>query len=56
MPTFKSILDLVLLTYIHILYEIDIPFVNGLKEFDDIMILSKTLRKCGGYFVDQKSL
>ena len=51
LPTFKSITDLVLLTYIHILYEIDLPFCNGLKEFDQITFLSKIMRKSGGYFI-----
>ena len=38
------------------MYEIDLPFVNGLKEFDEIMVLSKMFRKCGGFFVDTKNL
>ena len=56
MPTFKSIIDLVLLSYVHIMYEIDIPFVNGVKEFDNIFILSKIFRKCGAYFINPKNL
>lgn len=33
LPSFKSYADFVLLTYIHLIYEIDLPFVTGLKEF-----------------------
>jgi glycerol-3-phosphate O-acyltransferase len=32
------------------------PFVNGLKEFDEVLILSKIIRRCGGYFINQKNL
>lgn len=56
MPSFKSIADFALLTYVHAIYEIDPPFVNGLKEFDDIRFLSKLLRKNGGYFIDVNHL
>ena len=33
------------------MYEVDIPFWHGVKEFDDITILSQVMRKCGGYFI-----
>lgn len=32
-PSFKSYLDFVLLSYIHMIYEIDLPFVIGIKEY-----------------------
>lgn len=56
MPTFKSYVDFLLLTYIHIMYEVDLPFVVGLKEFDEIPVISKILRRCGGIFVNKKHL
>jgi glycerol-3-phosphate O-acyltransferase len=34
LPTFKSIIDFVLLSYVHVMYDIELPFVCGLKEFD----------------------
>lgn len=56
LPSFKSIVDFMLLSYIHVLYDMDIPFVTGLKEYDNITFLSKVMRNCGGYFVDNKNL
>jgi glycerol-3-phosphate O-acyltransferase len=56
MPTFKSLVDFAVLSYVHFIYEVDIPFINGLKDFDDIAVMSKLLRKCGGYFIDKKHL
>lgn len=53
MPTFKSYLDILLIPYIHILYEIDVPFVLGQKEYDGISFFNKVLRKCGFFFVDE---
>mmetsp|Transcript_12795 Transcript_12795/g.12705 ORF Transcript_12795/g.12705 Transcript_12795/m.12705 type:complete len:216 (-) Transcript_12795:318-965(-) len=55
-PTFKSIVDFALISYIHVMYELDVPFVDGLKEFDNIMVLSKVMRKCGGFFIDKQNL
>ena len=56
LPSFKSILDFALLSYIHMIYEIDLPFVAGLKEYDKIALVSTILRRCGGYMVDRKSM
>jgi len=55
-PSFKSYIDFVLLHYINIMYEIDLPFVSGLVQFSDIAVLTKILRRVGGFFVDQKRL
>ncbi len=55
-PSFKSYLDFVILHYIHIMYELDIPFVSGLQLFSDVAVMTKLLKKCGGFFVDQKKL
>ena len=54
LPTFKSLIDFVILSYIHVLYEIDLPWVTGLKEFDEINVLSGVMRRMGGYFIDPK--
>jgi hypothetical protein len=56
LPTFKSVLDFAMLSYIHFLYEIDLPFVTGLKEFDEINVFSRIMRRWGGYFIDKKHL
>ncbi len=56
LPSYKSIIDYVLISYIHIMYEIDMPFVNGLKEFDEIAVVSSILRRCGGYFIETNNL
>lgn len=56
LPSYKSIIDYVLISYIHIMYEIDMPFVNGLKEFDEISVVSRVLRRCGGYFIETNYL
>ncbi len=55
-PSFKSIIDFTLLSYIHIMYDMEMPFIAGLKEFDEINLLSRIMRRCGGYFVDEKYL
>mmetsp|Transcript_29854 Transcript_29854/g.29017 ORF Transcript_29854/g.29017 Transcript_29854/m.29017 type:complete len:189 (+) Transcript_29854:1251-1817(+) len=54
LPSFKSVIDFTLLSYIHFMYEIELPFIAGLNEFDQIPLLSKVMRRCGGYFVDKK--
>lgn len=51
-PSFKSYLDFVILHYIHIMYELDLPFVSGLQVFSDVAVMTKVLKKCGGFFVD----
>ncbi len=56
LPTFKSIIDFALISYIHAIYEVDLPFIDGLKEFDQIKGLSAVLRRCGGYFIDKQNL
>lgn len=56
MPTLKSMLDFALLSYVHVMYEIDPPFTNGPKDFDDITVMSRLMRKCGGYFIDKTHL
>ena len=56
LPTFKSIIDFTLLSYIHVLYGIELPFIAGLKEFDEINFLSRIMRRCGGYFVNSKHM
>lgn len=53
MPTFKSYLDLLLIPYVHILYEIDLPFIMGSKEFEGISFLNKVLKKTGHCFIDE---
>jgi len=55
-PTFKSYLDFILLIYTHIIYEINLPFVFGMAEFEDVAILSNLLKRCGGFFVNFKKL
>lgn len=52
-PSFKSHLDFVLLTYIHMMYEIDLPLIVGLKEFNNLTLISTINKKCGGFFVDR---
>ena len=56
LPLFKSIIDTALLSYIHILYEIDLPFIHATDEYNGIKIVSNILKKCGAYFVNQKNL
>ena len=49
-------MDMVLLIYIHIVYEVDLPFIPGLKEFSNAPILTRILRQVGGFFVDEDLL
>lgn len=56
LPTFKSVIDFAMLSYINFLYEIDLPFVTGLKEFDEINIFSRIMRRWGAYFINTKNL
>lgn len=44
------------MAYIHIIYQLDLPFIFGLVEFSDITVVTKLLRACGGFFIDQKRL
>jgi glycerol-3-phosphate O-acyltransferase len=55
-PSFKSHADLVLLSYIHMMYEIDLPFVVGMNEFNNISVVSSINKKCGGFLVDSNNL
>ena len=34
LPSFKSVIDFTLLSYIHFMYEIELPFIAGLNDFD----------------------
>ena len=56
MPSFKSVIDFILLSYIHVLYDMDLPFIAGIKEYDEITFMSKIMRNCGAYFVDNRNL
>ena len=44
------------MSYIHILYEIDLPFVIGLKEFANLTVFSGVFKKCGALFMDKNNL
>jgi hypothetical protein len=55
-PSFKSYMDMVILIYIHIIYEVDLPFIAGIKEFANAAILTRILRSVGGFFVDNELL
>jgi glycerol-3-phosphate O-acyltransferase len=55
-PSFKSHVDLILLSYIHMMYEIDLPIFVGMNEFNNIPIVSSINKKCGGFFVDSNHL
>ena len=34
----------------------DLPFIAGIKEYDEITFMSKIMRNCGAYFVDNRNL
>jgi glycerol-3-phosphate O-acyltransferase len=53
-PCFKSYMDMIILIYIHITYEVDLPFIAGLEEFSNAPILTRILRNVGGFFVDNQ--
>eukprot|EP00347_Sterkiella_histriomuscorum_P008623 403344386 len=55
-PSFKSYLDFILLIYVHIIYEIELPFIIGMAEFQNVAVLSKILRRCGGFFVNYQKM
>lgn len=38
------------------MYEIDLPFVVGMNEFNNIAIVSSLDKKCGGFFVNSHNL
>jgi len=44
------------LIYTHIIYEINLPFICGMAEFEDVAVLSKILKRCGGFFINYKKL
>ena len=52
LPSFKSHIDLVLLHYIHMMYEINIPLTIGMSEFNNISVVPHLEKKCGGFFFD----
>jgi hypothetical protein len=39
-----------------LIYEIDLPFVAGLKEYYSIPLFSAVLRRCGGYMIDKSKI
>jgi hypothetical protein len=49
-------MDLVLLQYIHIIYELDLAFLSGRKEWADIYCISKLLKQCGGFFLESHKI
>jgi len=55
-PTHKSYMDFWLLTYICYYYDIDLPFVCGNENFMNIALITRILRGCGGFFVEDKHM
>jgi glycerol-3-phosphate O-acyltransferase len=48
--------DSILLIYINIIFEIDLPFEVGLgnSKFANIAMISSILKRCGAFFIDEK--
>jgi glycerol-3-phosphate O-acyltransferase len=55
-PSFKSYVDSILLIYINIIFEIDLPFEVGLgnSSFANIAMITSILKRCGAFFIDEK--
>ncbi len=56
MPTYKSYLDFLLLSYVNFQYKFSLPFVCGTEDFLNITLLTSMLRSCGGFFTDRTQL
>ena len=56
MPSFRSYADFILISYLHVIYEIDLPFIAGLEKYDEVSLYQKVLRRCGGFWVDERKL
>lgn len=52
-PTFRSYLDLLMIPYVNALFEIDLPFTYGNKDFEGLNYMSSLLKKVGMFFVDE---
>lgn len=55
-PSFKSYLDFIILLYIHIIYEVELPFTFGMAEFQNVAVLTKLLKRFGGFFINYQKL
>ena len=55
-PSFKSYLDFIILLYIHIIYEVELPFTIGMAEFQNVAVLTKLLKRFGGFFINYQKL
>ena len=53
-PSYKSIVDSILLIYINIIYEIDLPFEVGNTQYNHIAMITSILKRCGAFFIDEK--
>jgi glycerol-3-phosphate O-acyltransferase len=53
-PSFKSIVDSILLIYINIIYEVDLPFEVGNSKYANIAMITSILKRCGAFFIDEK--
>jgi glycerone phosphate O-acyltransferase len=53
-PSFKSYVDSILLSYINIINEIDLPFEVGNSKFSNIPWITNILKRCGAFFIDEK--
>ncbi len=54
LPMHKSYIDWIMISYILYYHAIDLPFVAGNEYFINITVLTRVLRKLGGFFVDEK--
>jgi glycerol-3-phosphate O-acyltransferase len=50
-PSFRSYIDFVILSYVHFYFDLDMPFVCGHPNFSNITLFSTMLRKSGAFFM-----
>jgi len=49
-------MDMVLIQYIHIIYGLDLAFLSGNKEWEDVALVSKILSHCGAFYLEKKKI
>jgi len=56
LPSFKSTVDFAMLTYIHVMYEMDVPIIHLPTQAGKVFGFSSLFRRAGGFFIDQDNL
>lgn len=56
MPTHKSLMDSILVGYIHYHYKLPYPFVSGSEAFFTLAVISVIIKSTNGFYLDEASM